>query len=188
MPLDLGQLTGFYLELADLWLESGLERGVQIGPFDELLKLFSHEAACLPCIWADNCANHILAIDARGYVAQCDCWVTSYPETFFGNIFEFERFSELLDRSNARRNFQTRPITLMQRGCIECDYLSLCHGGCPVRTYTVGGSMFEKDPYCDLYKALFKHMEAAAVQRAQQIDNTLLDNGKRAVTLKIGGE
>lgn len=168
MPLDVDQLTRFYLELADLWLEHGYDRGVKIGPFDELLKSFSHEEACLPCIWADNCANHILAIDARGYVAQCDCWVTSYPEYFFGNIFECDSFSELLQNSKARRDFQARPITLMQRDCIECDYLSLCHGGCPVRTYTVGGSLFEKDPYCHLYKSLFKHMEEAAAQRARQ--------------------
>ena len=25
-------------------------------------------------------------MDSKGSVAQCDCWVTSYPKYFFGNI------------------------------------------------------------------------------------------------------
>jgi hypothetical protein len=35
-----------------------------------------------------------------------------------------------------------------------------------VRTYTVHGSLFEKDPYCYLYKSLFRHMEKTATRFA----------------------
>jgi hypothetical protein len=31
-----------------------------------------------------------------------------------------------------------------------------------VRAYTVHGDLFRKDPYCQLYKRLFQHMEAMA--------------------------
>lgn len=104
----------------------------------------------------------LVSIDARGDVAQCDCWVTSYPDYHYGNIFESENFGEMLRASPVRQQFNERPIQLIQRDCLDCDYLSLCHGGCPVRTYTVHGSLFEKDPYCELYKVIFSRMERAA--------------------------
>ena len=166
IELDVAELTRFHCELADIWLERGSDEDVRIGPFDQLINYFTHRDALLPCIWAQNCADELIAIDARGYVAQCDCWVTSYPDSWFGNIFECDSLSELLSHSLARRNFSERPVKLMQQDCIECDYLALCHGGCPVRTYSMRGTLFEKDPYCNLYRTLFRHMEHRAAQLA----------------------
>jgi len=73
----------------------------------------------------------------------------------------------LLKTSPARGKFNERPVHLIQRDCLSCDYLSLCHGGCPVRTYTVHGTLFEKDPYCELYKVVFGRMEQAARELAR---------------------
>ncbi|MCC6136225.1 MAG: radical SAM protein [Candidatus Contendobacter sp.] len=164
---EVEKLSRFYLDLAEVWLERGYDRGVRVGPFDALLRQFCHEPATLPCIWGENCANALVSIDPRGQVAQCDCWVTSYPDYHYGNIFDCDNFGELLKTSPARQQFNQRPIQLIQRDCLNCDYLALCHGGCPVRTYTVHGSLFEKDPYCELYKILFGRMERAARDLAQ---------------------
>ena len=165
---EVEKLCRFYIELGEVWLNRGYRRGIRVGPFDALLQHFSHEPATLPCIWGDNCANALVSIDARGYVAQCDCWVTSYPDYHYGNIFECDHFGELLRNSPVRQQFNERPIQLIQRDCLNCDYLSLCHGGCPVRTYTVHGSLFEKDPYCELYKVLFNQMQGAARNLARE--------------------
>jgi radical SAM protein with 4Fe4S-binding SPASM domain len=166
LSLDVSELARFHCELADIWLERGHQHDVRIGPFDQLLEYFSHRDAYLPCIWGQNCADEFIAIDARGHVAQCDCWVTSYPDQRFGNIFESGSLSELLRNSPARQRFNERPVKLMQEDCLQCDYLAMCHGGCPVRTYSVHKSLFEKDPYCHLYKSLFRHMESRATQLA----------------------
>jgi len=88
--------------------------------------------------------------------------VTSYPEYFFGNIYETDNLGRMLAESPARRKFVERPAAIIPRDCIECDYLSLCHGGCPVRTYTFSGTMFEKDPYCHIYLAMFRKAEEVA--------------------------
>jgi uncharacterized protein len=167
LPLQIDALARFFTELADIWLERGYPAGVRVGPFDELLEYFSGAHAVLPCIWTDDCANHIISIDARGNVAQCDCWVTSYPDHWFGNIFECESLGHMLEKSAVVERFHQRPVMLVQRDCIACDYLALCHGGCPVRTFTVRGTMFEKDPHCGLYKTLFGHMAAAAARLAR---------------------
>ena len=79
--------------------------------------------------------------------------------------------TELLRTSPARQKFYERPVALMQKDCISCDYLTLCHGGCPVRTYTVHATMFEKDPHCHLYKSLFRHMQQAAPRLVREPAN-----------------
>lgn len=166
LALENEELSRFFIELTDVWIERGLHEGVKLGPVDQLIAHFSGEGGCLPCIWQANCADEFISIDARGFVAQCDCWVTSYPEYYFGNIFECDTLSGLLQNSPARKQFIERPQVIMDQGCIECDYLSLCHGGCPVRTYTMRHTLFEKDPYCHLYKSLFRHTEDAAARLA----------------------
>ena len=165
--LDLDGLSQFFVDLSKIWVERGYGRGVKLGPLDELMNQFTGENACLPCIWRQNCADEFVSIDARGHVAQCDCWVTSYPDYWFGNIFDDVSFTELLQKSQARQRFQARPEVLMQHDtCVGCDYLSVCHGGCPVRTYAITGQFFRKDPYCQVYKALFSTIEELAAKVA----------------------
>ena len=83
----------------------------------------------------------------------------------------------MLRESSARKKFLERPAAIIPKDCIECDYLSLCHGGCPVRTYTFKHTMFEKDPYCHVYLAMFRKAEEVAARlsakRAQRGELTV---------------
>jgi len=167
-PLDPDRLAGFLLDLAAVWLERDSAGGVQVGPLDRLMNYFVHGRKDLLCIWSDNCVNDFICIDPQGNVSQCDCWAASYPEFRFGNIFDSVTLSCLLRASEARRRLLDRPGALIrQEDCIDCDYLGICHGGCPVRAYTVHGDIRAKDPYCRLYRRLFKGMEELAVLRSR---------------------
>jgi radical SAM protein with 4Fe4S-binding SPASM domain len=162
-PLDIERLSRFLADLAAVWMDRGFHRGVRVGPFSKLMDYFVHGRKDLLCIWRDNCVNDFICIDPLGRVAQCDCWVTSYPEFRFGNILDEGSLSDLLRNSEARLQLQTRPGVLIRKeDCLDCTYLTLCHGGCPVRAYTVYGDVFRKDPYCELYRRLFRNMEAMA--------------------------
>ncbi|GBC62080.1 radical SAM protein [Desulfonema ishimotonii] len=168
LPLDNRQLSRFMKELADLRM-ADTENGppVCIAPFDGLLDYFTGEASETPCIWQDNCANDFICIDPGGNVSQCDCWAASYPAFRFGNILRERRLSHILEHSPARQQFLARPGRLIQsEDCLSCDYLALCHGGCPVRAYTTTGTLFAKDPYCETYQAIFRHMEELAARIA----------------------
>ena len=91
--------------------------------------------------------------------------MTSYPEFRFGNIFDDLSLTELLRDSPARRRLLDRPGRLIQQeDCIECEHLAICHGGCPIRTYSTRGSLIAKDPYCETYKLIFAHMRDAATR------------------------
>jgi len=155
--LETAALSRFLEGLLDAWLADGFDRGVRLGPFEALLETYAGRPGRLPCIWSPNCANEFLAIDPRGQVALCDCWVTSYPRHHFGNLFETPDLTALLRRSTARRAFLDRPVQLLEaEGCDRCPHLSLCHGGCPVRTFTARGTILARDPYCEAYQAVFR--------------------------------
>lgn len=159
--LETSKLAVFLSSLFDIWMARGYDAGVSLGPFDALIDHFTGRPARLPCIWKENCSNQFISIDSKGTVAQCDCWVTSYPESFFGNIFREPDLTRMLKTSPARRQFVERPKHLVEHeDCLSCRYLSICHGGCPVRTYTALGTMMAKDPYCEVYKAVFGRAEA----------------------------
>ncbi len=171
-PLDPHRLTRFFADLATIWFERGFEKGVTIGPLSKLVDYFLHGNKDFACIWRNNCVNDFVCIDPGGHVAQCDCWVTSYPEWRFGNVFAADSLTDLLRKSPARRSLQSRPGVLVQReDCLECDYLGICHGGCPVRAFTVHADVFRKDPYCELYRNLFQTVREMAVKRPPGLDS-----------------
>lgn len=164
-PLAPERLGHFFTELIDIWMARGYAEGVRIGPFDQLLAYFRDEPHQLPCIWHRNCADQFICIHPKGYIAQCDCWAASYPEYHFGNIFGNGSLSEILEASTSRRRFFDRPLSIIQnQDCIDCDFLALCHGGCPVRAYSLNGNLYDKDPYCPTYLAVFKHMKTVSAQ------------------------
>ena len=163
LPLDPYRFGDFLVELSDIWLAHGFNYGVKVGPFSEILDYFLHGDTVIPCFWQANCADNFICIDPRGNVSQCDCWVASYPEMHFGNLFKTSSLSALLKTSPVRREFLGRPGILMQtRDCAECEHLAFCHGGCPVRAYSTHNTLHEKDPYCETYKQLFSHLKKAA--------------------------
>lgn len=165
--LSTAPLSTFLTGLLDTWLEHGYDHGVSVGPFDEIIKAFRGRPARLSCIWQQNCANEFISIDARGQTALCDCWVTSYPEHSFGNVLGKQSLSEMLGASPARERFLERPAHLIEHdACGTCTWLSMCHGGCPVRTFTALGTVFARDPYCEVYKTLFSHARRAAAALA----------------------
>ena len=154
--LDPASLSRFLIDVLDVWMADYVHRGLRLAPFAELIDHYLGRPAQLPCIWQPNCASEFMAIDARGEVALCDCWVTSYPAHRFGNVFGGASLSATLDASAARGTFLERPARLMDlEDCAECPHLSMCHGGCPVRAFTSKGSLEAKDPYCEVYKVIF---------------------------------
>ncbi|MBV9674449.1 MAG: radical SAM protein [Verrucomicrobia bacterium] len=161
--LGSAELAEFLVGLFDIWMDRGFANAVTVGPFDALIDHFTGKQARLPCIWKENCSNQFVSVDARGTVAQCDCWVTSYPDYFFGNIFREPDLTRMLKTSRARQEFVKRPKHLVEEeDCLSCRFLSICHGGCPVRTYSALGTMMAKDPYCEVYKAVFASAERHA--------------------------
>jgi uncharacterized protein len=165
---DLEEYADFCVALIDTWLKEGYSRGIGISPYEGILHYFrTGDMSRLLCGMRADCSRNFFSMDPYGNVSQCDCWVSSYPEFHFGNVFGDHTLQEILD-GPVRERFSRRPIEIIENeDCIECGYLSICHGGCAIRAYSATGRFFAKDPYCELYKRIFSRLEQAAVEIAQ---------------------
>jgi len=163
-PLDDDLLSAFYSDLFDLWMRYGKSKGVNISPFDPLIKYFRTGENSLACCWAENCTNTFLGVSPTGDVGQCECWVSSYPDYAFGNILASPDMAGIMN-SPVRKQFLERPIRLMEEeDCAECEFLAVCHGGCPVRAYAAKGNLFAKEPNCESDKTLCRLARNAAIE------------------------
>lgn len=163
-PLANDLLGSFYADLFDVWMQRGRSEGIAISPFDDLLDYFRTGRNDLSCIWAQNCANASLGIGPTGNVGVCECFVSSFPDYRFGNILTCRDMDEIVS-SPVRKQFLERPMRLMEdEDCSECEYLALCHGGCPIHAYSATGNLFAKDPNCQANKTLFSVARAAAIE------------------------
>jgi uncharacterized protein len=163
-PLDGELLSVFYSDLFELWMGKGRPEGVPINPFDQLIHYFRTAENTLSCCFRENCADTFIGIDPKGNVSQCEGFTASYPEYVFGNILTCQDMSDIMN-GPIRKQFLDRPMRVMEReDCAECEYLALCHGGCPVHTYATTGNLFAKDPDCQSRKTLFKLAKNAAIE------------------------
>ena len=162
MPVD--KACVFMTDLFNVWADHGYAAGVRLGPFDTLVDRFCRRPAQLPCIWQVNCAEQFISIGSRGNMAQCDCWVTSYPEHSFGNVLSSPGLVEQLRSSPARADFLRRPEHLVQerRLCVvpfPGNLPRVVVRCAPTRRVE---RLLAKDPYCDMYKAIFECSERFA--------------------------
>jgi uncharacterized protein len=163
-PLDEYRLSAFYTDLFDLWMREGRPLGVAISPFDALIHYFRTGENSLYCSFRGNCATTFMGIGPNGNVAQCEGFLAAYPEYVFGNILTCQDLATIMN-GPIRRQFLERPMRLMEReDCWECEYLAICHGGCPVHTYGTTGNFFAKDPGCQSRKTLFRLARSAAIE------------------------
>jgi radical SAM protein with 4Fe4S-binding SPASM domain len=173
--LDPSELGKFLVDLFDTWIDesSSWYRKLHINPFCELIDVFSfapRPSRC-NCIWSGNCADTFFSIGPDSSVGLCDCWVTSLPEFSFGNL-QTQTLDEI-SHSPVREKFAQRIESVMESECADCPFLSVCFGGCIVRTYGNNGTIEGKDPYCEAYKMLF-----SSVQR--YVRSTKISGGNHA--------
>ncbi len=161
-PLDPAMLGKFYRELVDIWIGRAYPNGITISPFDQLLDYFMDgNTDHLSCEMSANCAGRYLCCDPEGNIMQCDCW-TNFPDFWYGNALSGAGFSEVM-QSPALQEMKERPGYLVTTSeCLDCHYLTICHGGCPARALSSHGTLFERDPYCEALKILFEAVETVS--------------------------
>ncbi len=85
--------------------------------------------------------NHLIGVTPEGHVSPCsfypaDDWTAEHLRTRWESDPVFEAF----------RNWDADP----PQPCAECDYRTVCKGGCHAVALHVTGSMHEPDPECPL--------------------------------------
>jgi uncharacterized protein len=157
--LDPVRLGDFLVGLLDVYFSK--DDGVRLDPYEGIVERITlgDGAAKVPCFFCANCVSGFFCVGPSGEVGQCDAWLGSYPDRNFGNLLECDDLGKLLT-SPARMKLAARTANLIRNSeCLDCQYFSLCSGGCPVRTMSAKGSPDHPDPYCETYKKVFGFIE-----------------------------
>jgi len=107
------------------------------------------------CVMAENCAEEYFSVEPNGQVSACDRFAGN-TKLSFGNIAE-SSLDEIM-KSPVRQEFLDRWQILNEGLCKDCEWSSVCHGGCPHEAYAKNGTVLSQDPNCDAYKSIFKHV------------------------------
>lgn len=140
----------FLTTVYDEWINNDVGK-VYIQMFESALSSWCGDSSTL-CIFAESC-GHSLALESNGDVYNCDHFV--YPEYKLGNIHH-QSLTTMNYSEQARRFGQDKSDTLNTK-CRRCEYLSVCHGGCPKHRISNVQGYSHHNYLCAAYYQFFQH-------------------------------
>ncbi|MFW5980657.1 MAG: anaerobic sulfatase maturase [Halanaerobiaceae bacterium] len=142
----------FLIGVFDRWLFDGYgEIYVQI--FEQCVSAWAGYGTSL-CVFNETCGLAAV-LEHNGDLYSCDHFVL--PEYKLGNIKE-KSIAELMSSSQQIQFGEDKRDTLSDK-CLNCDYLFICHGGCPknrVKTLENGKKI---NFLCEGYKRFFEYID-----------------------------
>ena len=158
----------FMVALFDEWCEDGFP-STSVRAFDAILQSYLGLPNDL-CVYADRC-NAGIVVEHNGDTYPCDFYVSDGHR--LGNVLE-----EPLERIAAKPDlavFAARK-QLLPAECQSCEWLRLCHGGCPRNRFRDQGAAPEY--FCESHRRLFAHADerlralAARMERRQTVQRS----------------
>jgi len=133
------------------------ERYPDIQPFRSLVENIRDGDQSLGCVDSGGCAFHHINIVADGSVSHCgrsaDWGLLNY-----GNIWERTLAEILADPQ--RQTLEDRNAVLQDGECSECRFWKLCHGGCPLDSWSIHGEFMHKSEWCEAKRGFIEqHFE-----------------------------
>lgn len=106
------------------------------------------------CYFAKECQSWHMTILPDGGAYPCDD--RYLPEFRLGNIFTDP--VEAVMGSPVRKAWIDRPRHVQEGACRGCDVLQFCNGGCPNHALSYGRGLYGRDPFCSVYRSLFRQL------------------------------
>ena len=140
------QYGRFLCDAFDAWQA---DPSLSIRMFDNMIMTLGGQSGEI-CIMQEYCPP-FLVVEPDGRTYPCDFLIS--PEWSLGNIAKTSVFDMIA--SETYRLFRRLKPNLAPT-CKSCEWLSLCHGGCP-RTRLGGVGTDTVDYFCEAYKMLYAH-------------------------------
>ena len=150
-PITPEQYGRFLTELFEEWWPE--RRKVRIRFFDNLAEALAGQTPSSCAMQA--CCDSYVVVEHNGDVYPCDFFVE--PDWKLGNAVT-DSWSDI-ERNEKRLQFGQLK-SLPRPECSACEYLPLCHGGCPKDRHARGGRFEDLDYFCSSYKAVFARASA----------------------------
>lgn len=103
----------------------------------------------------------MIAIGTQGNVYPCH--MLMYDEYCIGNIKK-STIKEMREKSLNAKTFLNLNVDKV-KGCSKCRFRYLCGGGCRARSQLRYNNVFQKDPYCKLFKNYYEKVIPDVVKR-----------------------
>lgn len=142
----------FLVALFDEWYGNGTPT-VSVRIFDNFLESYLGVQNEL-CVHSRSC-NSGIVVEHNGDVYPCDFYI--HPRWKLGNIFE-RPLGEIVE-SPRRRKFieQKQPLGAQ---CLECEWRSICNGGCARNRFVLGDGSLGTEYFCQSYKRFFSYADS----------------------------
>ena len=163
-PVGFGR---FICDIFDYWVRHDVGR-VFVNFFDCTL---ANWCGVQPgtCSFAETCGGNAV-VEHNGDVYICDHFV--YPKYLIGNIYR-DSLKEMMSSPEQVR-FGIDKRNSLPRVCLRCEFVNLCHGGCPKHRFnTTDSGQTGLNALCEGYRMFFAH-SAGKMQKMKE----LLEQGK----------
>jgi uncharacterized protein len=151
---DPGKLAQFLIDLFDLWVAD--DNPPKLSFFEEIMHSMLGKNPGKTCTFHEDCTRGMMAVNVNGDVCLCNHFL-GMKEHCYGNA-AITPFSEIWN--SVQRESLSRRSSQMATLCKDCEYNSICHGGCMSHTFK---SFASRDYFCKAYRLLFAHIEEALV-------------------------
>lgn len=142
------QYADFMCEVFDIWYNDGNPK-ISVRFFDNLLLQHMNYQPEM-CNLMEVCPKTII-FEQNGNAYPCDFYI--HDDFLLGNIKDVS-LKDILQHENMNRFMNKKP-TLPEK-CKSCEFLHLCHGGCP-RNRKLNNGEVDTDYFCESYKTIYRY-------------------------------
>jgi uncharacterized protein len=101
------------------------------------------------CMFDQTCFTSFLCLVPSGDVFPCARLVNEDPDFHLGNVYDGAQ--QIISNWSALK-------PPLRTGCSDCEWNSICYGGCTAYAYSAHRTANSKDYLCEGYKLLFQHI------------------------------
>lgn len=107
------------------------------------------------CSFGNHCLIRMITVAPKGNVIPCGSFVSQ--EFILGNVFKESLLRTLY--SKRAENFRSRRERYIKTRCLDCEFVSICRGGCREVAFWHSGNYDGEYPYCQARKETFLYMK-----------------------------
>lgn len=162
----------FLCESFDCWYKDG-QPDVSERFFDNMLSVYVNREAEL-CTRRETCSKTIV-LEQNGDAFPCDFYI--HGDWKLGNVGT-DSLTELLQHPLYDRFMKLKPQ--LPEACKSCEWLHLCHGGCPRnRRWNDDLTQSAPDYFCQSYKQVYTYAHDRMTALARRVRRNLFAEGLR---------
>ncbi|CQR47233.1 hypothetical protein BN1058_01540 [Paraliobacillus sp. PM-2] len=154
------QYGDFLCEAFDIWYNNG-DPKISIRFFDNILAVNLHQPAEM-CMHLEACPKTLI-LEQNGDAYPCDFYI--HDEYRLGNIGD-DSLETILQNERWDKFSAMKPS--LPEKCKNCEFLNLCHGGCP-RNRQKDNNTMSVEYFCESYKQIYRYAQDRIQEVAKNV-------------------